>query len=601
MQIHIPNCGLGLNFETASGDLALGYWSNCANFRFFNNYASSFEGAFALPNGGTTTVVYRCLMPYSRPTASGSSRTTQYMIGAGVARVFVNDGSAESEITRYTEGVVITSITFVGTTATVTTATAHGLSTGNLVDHWGALPAPYNVNGASITVTGANTYTYVMASVPATNATTVGLYSYNVTSNFTGGVADHWTGGNLNGIGILNNPVSGQYYWNDPARRMRKIPTDGTYFPAYAARTFKNFIFLLAPTVGGVAFPYQIRWSNSAEPGALPTTFVPATTNDANFQELAETPGALVDARPLGELLAVYKTDSVYVGQYTGSQNAGDLRNNIFDFKRIPGEDGLFGRNCIADTPRGHVFLTSKRDVRLFDGVNTVSIAENKVKVYLQFFMDKTRDASAFVVAHPTYSEVWICFSDNFSGNTADACNRVLVWNWVTETWGMFEFIASGWPKLTAGAFGDWPSGFGSSLIGDDLVVSTHDSKAGVISGNDTYKYFGNSTYAWLSRDGLTFKETQGKNFTISRSSWNIVPATESLSVTVYHGSTEFFGTAPSFPSGYTSAAYVVGTTKWANAQANSKQYGSIYLYFNTTRQQSFRSGVIDIIVNGDA
>jgi hypothetical protein len=599
--IPLPNLGLGLNFETAPGDMAPGYWNNCANFRFFNDYASSFEGARALPNGGTTTVPYRFIMPYGRPVASGSERTTKYMIGAGVARVFVNNGTAESEITRYTEGVTIASITFVGTTATVTTTTAHGRSTGNLVDHWGALPAPYNANGASITVTGATTYTYTMASVPATNATSVGLYSYNVTSNFTGGVADNWTGGNLNGIGILGNPIAGVYYWNDPANRMRKVPGSET-FVAYATRTFKNYIFLLAPTYGGTAYPYQIRWSNSAEPGAIPTTFTPANGNDANFQDLAETPGALVDCMPLGELLAVYKEDSIYVGQYTGSNNAGDLRNNIFDFKRIPGTDGLFGRNCVADTPRGHVFLAKNRDVRLFDGVNTVSVAEGRVKQYLQAFMDKAKDSSAFVVSHPTYSEVWICFSDNLNSNPNDACNRVLVWNWKYDTWGMFEFIASGWPMLTAAANGEWPSSFTSAqtFYHSRLLVGTHDSKAGMVDGADSYKYFGNSTYAWLRRDGITLgKGTEGRSFSIRRSRWHVIPVNESISITVAHGSKDIFGQSPTYPGDYVTFDYVVGSTKWADRIAPSSEYGSIYLYFNSTRQQSLRSGMLDVSIDG--
>ena len=70
----------------------------------------------------------------------------------------------------------ISSITFVTTTATVTTAASHGLSTGNLVTIQGALPSAYNVTNASITVTGLTTFTYTMASTPTINASSVGAY-----------------------------------------------------------------------------------------------------------------------------------------------------------------------------------------------------------------------------------------------------------------------------------------------------------------------------------------------------------------------------------------------------------------------------------------
>lgn len=67
----------------------------------------------------------------------------------------------------------ITSITFVGTTATLTTTYAHGLSSGDTVNISGAAPSAYN-GSFTITVTGNNTFTYTMLSTPATNATSVG-------------------------------------------------------------------------------------------------------------------------------------------------------------------------------------------------------------------------------------------------------------------------------------------------------------------------------------------------------------------------------------------------------------------------------------------
>lgn len=70
----------------------------------------------------------------------------------------------------------ISSITFVSTLATLTTATAHGLASGDTVIITGATPAAYNGTFV-IAVTGATTFTYTMASVPAGNASVVGVYS----------------------------------------------------------------------------------------------------------------------------------------------------------------------------------------------------------------------------------------------------------------------------------------------------------------------------------------------------------------------------------------------------------------------------------------
>ena len=72
--------------------------------------------------------------------------------------------------------VLISAITYSGSTATVTTSTAHSLSTGALVTIAGALPTSYN-GTYGINVTSANTFTYLMASTPASNASLQGAYT----------------------------------------------------------------------------------------------------------------------------------------------------------------------------------------------------------------------------------------------------------------------------------------------------------------------------------------------------------------------------------------------------------------------------------------
>lgn len=77
-----------------------------------------------------------------------------------------------------TSGLVISSITRVGTTATATTAVPHGLATGAVVAVTGATEGDYNVN-AVITVTGASTFTYTVANDPSTPATGSPVYATN--------------------------------------------------------------------------------------------------------------------------------------------------------------------------------------------------------------------------------------------------------------------------------------------------------------------------------------------------------------------------------------------------------------------------------------
>jgi hypothetical protein len=86
-----------------------------------------------------------------------------------------------SLLTTPTGAIAISTITRVGVVATLTTVSSHGLATGNQVSITGCTPSEFN-GVYTITVTGSSTFTYTMASVPATNATVVGSYEKGLTT-----------------------------------------------------------------------------------------------------------------------------------------------------------------------------------------------------------------------------------------------------------------------------------------------------------------------------------------------------------------------------------------------------------------------------------
>lgn len=94
----------------------------------------------------------------------------------GVDPTMVYDGTNWFYIATTTTAAAISTITHVGNVATLTTATAHGLITNNRVTISGATESAYNGTYV-ITVTGANTFTYTMASTPTLPASVVGSYT----------------------------------------------------------------------------------------------------------------------------------------------------------------------------------------------------------------------------------------------------------------------------------------------------------------------------------------------------------------------------------------------------------------------------------------
>ena len=89
------------------------------------------------------------------------------------------NGTSWLKIANTTTAQTISTITRGGTgnlTATLTTASAHGLVTGNQVTISGATESNYN-GTYIITVTGTTSFTYVMATAPSADATVVGTYN----------------------------------------------------------------------------------------------------------------------------------------------------------------------------------------------------------------------------------------------------------------------------------------------------------------------------------------------------------------------------------------------------------------------------------------
>lgn len=554
----IKGWGKGLNKDLLPSELGEGFCSDADNIRFVNGFAERVGGLFTYGTSWPITAYANFLYGSTRSTTRGC-----FHIQAGIAKVYADDLNAtNSEITRYTEGVVITSITSVGTTATATTATVHGRTTGDTVSIWGCVPTNYNVT-AVITVTGANTFTFTIVSTGGVAATTIGLYSYNgATSNFTGAVDDRWTIGALSGVLIANNPVNGLYYWNgDVATRLRKFPASNV---SDVARVFKYFIVQLASTVDGVKLLHNVAWSAAAEPGSIPGSFTASTTNDAGDVDLAETPGKVVDCLPMGDVNIVYKEDARYAMRHVEG-------NDVFTFTRLPGTDGLLAPGCVVDTPKGHVFLTKGLEVMLHNGGEAISLSKGRIKTVLSA-LPYAYLKRAFLVTNPAKTEVWVCLVDNTS-TTPFSCNVAYIWNWEDDTWGIKTFPALG--HVTCGFGG---LGANNNVI-PVLVFCTENTFSAQLleaQAKDYTDQFTSTVFTtMIERRGLSFGDPTRMKL-LQRSRWHIDAAAGSTS-TVYHGSSKTADGTVTYTSG---ATHTLGTTNFVDARATSGRYLAVKLTY---------------------
>jgi hypothetical protein len=240
------------------------------------------------------------------------------------------------------------------------------------------------------------------------------------------GTPNQWTSTLLSGIPIFNagNLVDPPQQWNlNPANRMTAL----TAWPANtfckSMRTYRNFLVALNVTKGGTNYPFMVKWSSAADPGAVPATWDPAdATQDAGETDLAESNGAIIDGLQLRDSFMIYKEDSVWRMTYTGGPF-------VFAFQKVLGVSGALNRNCIVEIDGRHFVLTGS-DVVVHDGQTATEVLDKKARRALFQDMDTSAQDRAFVFKNPFLNEVFICYAS--IGNSIP--NKALVWNYVDNT-----------------------------------------------------------------------------------------------------------------------------------------------------------------------
>ena len=247
------------------------------------------------------------------------------------------------------------------------------------------------------------------------------------TSAPTGGSDDRWSSASFGGILVMTNGKDVPYFWNgNVATDLAALTNWDTNERCASIHAFKSYLVALDITKTSTRYPYMVKWSHAAVPGALPDSWdETAVTKDAGEQDLAETPDLIVDALPLGDSLVIYKERSAYAMRFIGQPF-------IFQFQRLPGEYGMLAKGCGAVTPKGHVVL-SAGDVILNTGQGMQSICDGVIRRYIFNNIDSTNYKRAFVCTNPQRNEVLVCFP--FNGSSY--CDKAAVWNWETGAWSL--------------------------------------------------------------------------------------------------------------------------------------------------------------------
>jgi hypothetical protein len=168
-----------------------------------------------------------------------------------------------------------------------------------------------------------------------------------------------------------------------------------------AVRSSRQFLFALGMTENGVVLDDKLRWSNSAEPGTIPTEWDATPANDAGDTTLSATSGEIVDGQALRGQFIIYKSHSTYNANFTGG-------TFVWAFRKLFTTTGMLANNCVAEAFGVHYVLTDGDFIK-HDGQNIVSLVDRKLRRFIFSQLDPTNFKNCFVFNNRSRKEIWAC------------------------------------------------------------------------------------------------------------------------------------------------------------------------------------------------
>ena len=228
---------------------------------------------------------------------------------------------------------------------------------------------------------------------------------------------------NLNGVPVYSNSGDEPVYW---AGANLVTLTDWTSTESCKfIQAFKYHLFAMDISGPGGTFPSLVKWSSAAEPGTIPNSWTPSASNEAGSVELSDSPGPVLCAYALRDMLVIYKRSAMYAAQYVGG-------NNVYNFRKLQSSSGCLTRRSVCDINGKH-FVVSDGDILVTDGTNRTSVGESRVKDYFFNQLDPDAYLNTFCSYNRAKDEVVI----GFPTGGATYCNTALVYDVARNAFGV--------------------------------------------------------------------------------------------------------------------------------------------------------------------
>lgn len=305
---------------------------------------------------------------------------------------------------------------------------------------------PVNVSGSRYWLYAGSGKVYCVNGSTHTNITRASGGDYTAVPN-------SWTSCSLSGIPILNagNTVDPPQSWGlNPASPLTALANWPASTYCASLRSYKQYLVALNVTKSATNYPYMVKWSHPADPGAVPVSWDQTdTTKDAGEYDLAMGGDIVVDGLSLRGSFMVYKQQSIWRMDYIGGVY-------VMSFTPVLGTSGSLARNCIAELDGQH-FVVTGQDIIVHDGQSAASILDKQSRRYFFANLDSDNYGRTHVVKNPFFNEVLVCYPE--AGQAAP--NMALVYNYVDKSVSFREIPATyhgNTGLVESGLTGTWAS-----------------------------------------------------------------------------------------------------------------------------------------------
>ncbi len=241
--------------------------------------------------------------------------------------------------------------------------------------------------------------------------------------------SDDWTGGILNGVPVLNYGKGDPVFWSvDTAQVCEPLPGWPAGTTCKALRPFKYHLIAMNIDDTEGQFPDLVLWSSAADPGNIPSEWVPTPENEAGSFTVSTTSGGIVDGGEMRDQFMVYKSGSSTVMQYIAGQF-------VFSNRKAFVTSGILARNCWAEMYGQHYVVTDG-DVIRHNGQEVISLIDGTNREYLFQQLDPDYFRSTHVVLSHSNKQLWI----NWPKSGHEFCDTALVLDLISSKWGLIDY-----------------------------------------------------------------------------------------------------------------------------------------------------------------